>query len=140
MNEERKKATFDHVIANLDKLILGIVIIGLIFTWNRGNSWENKYNELKAKTVSAEEYKKIESKLDEMRRRERELYPQLDAKLKELDSSRAELSKLRKLLKKYEELKDVNDEQIKKMDLNRVADTFTSMGYPAKVRISNDNR
>lgn len=128
MDEKTKKEIKSAAIHYWYVLACFILFVLLIFFYQRNESNKKQLETLKSQINLNQEIQKTESNLEEMKQREKELYPILQQKYSELNNIDLLISKKRNELKEIER-KKIN-EKIQKMDINSLSTQLLQLGYP----------
>jgi septal ring factor EnvC (AmiA/AmiB activator) len=102
--------------------------IGCLFVWQLYNSKSKELESLKKQINLQQSISETNAKLDDMFKREKDLYPQLVATKNELAANNIKLADIQKAIKLTR--KDVIDAEVNKMDLNSISNYLSSRGYP----------
>lgn len=121
---------------NIKDILTGVIMIvlciSLIAVYQQKNTAEQEAYELKNKSESAWKIETVETKRNEVKKREKDVYPQLERTLRELEDTRKQLKAAEAKLKTPNR-GDITNE-IKPLTENEVSRMLTDLGYPATVR------
>jgi septal ring factor EnvC (AmiA/AmiB activator) len=109
-------------------VLLILVVAGLAWL---ARSARAEADALKSRVDLSRTIAEEQAKLDEIQKREAELYPAIEKKLKELAEADAELAKRRAALDK--QTRRTIETRIQKLTTDELAEAFKARGYPAKV-------
>ena len=127
MSDELKKA--EEFAREKWYILLPILLICLtLWLWNRGNAAISEAERLRASQNISQQIENNDSKLDEMKEREKE-YPKKEQEVSDLEKKKQELKKDQKEDVKKEEI--INE--LEKADINGIAAEFSRLGYPCTV-------
>lgn len=110
---------------------LAITLSISVLLWN---SRENQRRELEAlmnRISVSQSLAETNAQLDDMIKREKDLYPALKKTLEDLKKANAELENAKSKIKLVER-KEI-DSEISKMDSDALSNAFTKLGYPSSV-------
>lgn len=107
-------------------LLLGFAFLGWYANRARGEAEALRSRIDLSKTVAEEE-----ARLEEVRKREADLYPKIEARLKELAGLDADLAKKRAELDKVTRRKI--EARVEKLETSQIAEAFKAKGYPCTV-------
>ena len=123
MNENTKQVIYSHWYVFFITILIGILII----MWQSNINVNKQLDTLKLQSKLQESIEETEKKLADMKKREAELYPELQKKYSEYD----ELIKKIKIEK--DKLNDINRQKIKKeldkANLNDISGQFNTYGF-----------
>lgn len=111
-------------------LIVLFATLSLIF-WQRNYIHNKEIVNLKSQVNMTKKIEETDAQLDAMKKRQQELYPELEKKQLELKNIDQELSKKRALLNEIKREKFTNEYQ--KMDINQLNNLFHQSGYSTSI-------
>jgi predicted PurR-regulated permease PerM len=110
-------------------LIILLLIIMTIF-WQINQSTKKELEKIKLEQTSIEQLNNINSKLNEIQDRQKNLYPQIDANIssinKNIKDSKDKLANIEKNFPK----KEIIYENFKTKNINEISIYFSNNGYP----------
>lgn len=127
-NENAEKTWKTRLLNNWQLIIILLFLVLTLFLWEQNKSKQLQLDRQAAVIQVAEDIKKIDSKLAEMKKREEELYPIIAKQIAKLESVELSIEKARKEL--ANERKKQLESKLDKMDLSDLSDTLNTMGYP----------
>lgn len=129
-----KQKIKDFVYYNWYVLLIIALCIGMVFQYQLNQSTEAEVLKLNSALTVKEKVDSIDSKLTEMSDREKNLYPNLDAKIADLEAARKQFQSAESKLKQPNRGEVTNE--INKLNENEVSKLLTDLGYPSSVRPS----
>lgn len=132
LKSAEKKITLATVITKWRETVILILLIVVAFLWWKKLSAETELAKAKAMLNSAQQIATIDATLQQMEQHQKNLYPKLDANIKELEALRLQLRTVEGTLvglSRDRFRKAVKDQQLTPTQL---ADYFKSKGYDAR--------
>jgi len=121
----------EEIKAHWYMIVIFVCFVGLLFLWEKNKTNLHEIDELKTLINTEKSIKETEAKLEEMKERERILYPEIQKKQKELRNVDQQIQEERNKLKliKKERIKH----ELEKMDEYQLNNYFNELGYPTKI-------
>jgi len=123
----------ETLINHWEKLLFLVMLVALIVVWSMYTSKQAELKTIEGLISMDKTIKSIESKMDDIKKRELELYPALEVQLKLVSVDRKKIQDALNKLKTKEEIsKDVKTKYEKISDSD-IINEFNAMGYPAEL-------
>lgn len=131
LTEGQKTAIASGTLTYWRELLIFLALVAVAFLGWRWQSAAGEVDALKSRLNLQSSIAEQEKKLVEIEARERELYPAIESKLKELADAEAALTAKRAELQKV--TRQTIQRRVEKLDTNQIAEAFEAKGYPATV-------
>jgi septal ring factor EnvC (AmiA/AmiB activator) len=112
-------------------VIVVFLSVSVVVLWNKFNSKSVELDSLKSNTNIQKVLSDTKAKLDEVHKRQEEIYPQLIEANKKLKDQSDKLSKIQADIKLVK--KEKINEEVSKMDLGDMSLYLLSVGYPNSI-------